>query len=146
MREAISPYLCLDRLRLLAASGQDVQAALRSVEPVPDEVQALLSLLTALLSPAPGEAMCTPADFATLLMPQIGALDHEEVWVICLDTRYHVQRIVLLYRGTANSSALRASEVFRPAVTLKSAAIVVVHNHPGGSTEPSPEDLDPAPI
>ena len=141
LREAIAPYLCLDDLRRLAASSENLQDALRSAEPVPDEVQALLSLFAELLTPGPNEVLRTPAEFAALLLPQMGALDHEEFWVICLDTRFHVQRIVPLYRGTANSSVLRTSEVFRPAIALSSTAIVVAHNHPGHSTCASSEDV-----
>ena len=141
LREAIAPYLCLDDLRRLAASGENIQDALRRADAVPDEVQALLSLLSALLAPGPSEAIRTPAEFAALLMTEMGTLSHEEFWIICLDTRFHVQRIVPLYRGTANASVLRASEVFRPAITLSSTAIMVAHNHPGHSTCASPEDV-----
>ena len=141
LREALAPYLCLDELRRLAASGENLQAAVRLAEPAPRPVQALLALLAALLTPGPTTILITPADFAALLMTEMGALSHEELWVICLDTRYHVQRIVPLYRRSANSSTLRASEVFRPAIALSSPAIVVAHNHPGGSTSPSPEDV-----
>ena len=134
-------HLCLDNLRRLAASGENIQDALRKADAVPDEVQALLSLLAALLAPGQTDALTTPADFAALLMSQMGTLSHEEFWIICLDTRFHVQRIVPLYRGTAHSSVLRTSEVFRPAIALSSTAIVVAHNHPGHSTCASSEDV-----
>jgi len=141
LHEAIAPYLCLDNLRRLAASGKSLQAALRSADPVPDEVQALVSLLATLLTPGPTEAITTPADLAALLIAKIGHLDHEEFWVVCLDTRLRLQSIVPLYRGTATASVLRVSEVFRPAIALNSTAIMVAHNHPGGSTSPSSEDI-----
>lgn len=140
LREAIAQYLCLDDLRRLATEGKEIQASLRGTGPVPEEVQALLSLLRALLAPAPQEAIRSPSDVAALLMTEMGCLDHEEFWVICLDTQHHVQRILPLYRGTLNSSDVRASEIFRPAIALNSNAIVVAHNHPSGCTTPSPED------
>lgn len=140
LREAIAQYLCLDDLRQLATRGEDICSILRSGEPVPEEVQALISLMSALLSPVPGEAIRSPADIAALLMTEMGCLDHEEFWVVCLDTKNHVQRIMQLYRGTLNSSTVRVSEIFRPAIALNSNAIVVAHNHPSGSTTPSPED------
>jgi hypothetical protein len=142
LREAIAPYLCLDELRRMATSGQDVQAALRRDEPPPDEIQALLSLLTALLSPLPGEVMRSAADLAARLLIEIGHLDHEVFVVACLDNALHIQRIVSLYRGTANSTAVRVGEVFRPAIALGSTSIIVAHNHPAGSTTPSPEDVE----
>jgi DNA repair protein RadC len=36
---------------------------------------------------------------------------------------------------------VRAAEVYRPAVSRTSPAIVVLHNHPSGDPTPSPEDV-----
>src|SRR5258708_4655227 len=52
LREAITPYLSLADLRRLAASGEDVHAALSSLEPVPEAVRGLLALLCLLLTPS----------------------------------------------------------------------------------------------
>lgn len=141
LREAIAPYLCLNELRRLAAGGENLQTILRHAEPVPDEVQALLTLLTTLLKPRPNEAIGKAGDLAAMLMLDMGDLDHEEFWVICLDIKNHVQHIQRLYTGTLTSSAVRVSEVFRLPLRLNSAAIIVAHCHPSGSTTPSPEDL-----
>src|SRR6266702_1230901 len=46
-----------------------------------------------------------------------------------------------LYQGTANSSVLRAAEVFRPAVIRNCPGLILCHNHPSGDPEPSPEDI-----
>lgn len=140
LRQAIAPYLCLDELRALATSGSDLQSALKR-QPVPEELQALLTLIAALLKPRPDEAIGKPADLAALLMLEMGALDHEEFWVVCLDTKNHVQSIQHLYTGSLNATVVRVSEVFRLPLRLNSAAIIVAHCHPGGSTTPSPEDL-----
>ena len=61
--------------------------------------------------------------------------------VLSLDTKNHVVANLALYRGTVNSSVLRASEIFRPAVTRNCPAIIVCHNHPSGDPTPSPEDI-----
>lgn len=140
LREAIAPYLCLDRLRTLVSRRAELQAALQQ-QPVPEEIHAVLALITTLLKPRPDEAIGKAADLAAMLMLEMGALDHEEFWVVCLDTKNHVQTIQHLYAGTLNSSAVRVSEVFRLPLRLNSAAIVVAHCHPSGSTAPSPEDL-----
>src|SRR5258708_19387321 len=52
LREAIAPYLCLDELRRLAASGASVQDALKRVGGLPEEMQAPLSLLQVLPTPS----------------------------------------------------------------------------------------------
>jgi DNA repair protein RadC len=142
LREAIAPYLCLAELRKLAAGGEDVQAAIRSLERIPEEVQALVSLLRVLVTPRSDERITQPSDMAALLMLQMGLLDHEEFWVVCLDTKNHVQRIHRLYKGSLNSSVVRVGEVFRLPLLLKSHSIIVAHCHPSGSTEASPEDIE----
>jgi DNA repair protein RadC len=43
--------------------------------------------------------------------------------------------------GTLNSSIIHPREVFRAAVQLPCASIVIAHNHPSGNLEPSNEDL-----
>lgn len=143
LREAIAPYLCLAELRLLATSGGDtIQAALKNVEGMPEEVQALLGLLQVLLAPGKDERITRPADLAALLVLTMGHLEHEEFWVACLDTKNHVQRLHRLYKGSLNSSVVRACELFRLPIQLNSAAIIVAHNHPSGSVVASPEDID----
>jgi DNA repair protein RadC len=49
------------------------------------------------------------------------------------------KRIVTI--GTLNSSLVHPREVFADAITDRAAAIVVAHNHPGGSLHPSGPDL-----
>ena len=44
--------------------------------------------------------------------------------------------------GNVNSSVIRASEVFRPAVQANAPSIIVVHNHPSGDPAPSSQDVD----
>ncbi len=142
LREAIAPYLCLADLRRLAASGEDIQAALKSLEGIPEEVQALVRLLRVLMKPLADERITRPADIAALLMLEMGHLDHEEFWQVCLDTSNHVQRIQPLYRGSLNSSIVRVGELFRLPLLLNSASIIVAHNHPSGSTDASTEDIE----
>lgn len=142
LREAIAPYLCLEELRQLAAEGASVRDALKKMWGLPEEVQALLSLLQVLLAPREDEHIAGPPDLAALLMLEMGHLDHEEFWVVCLDTKHHVQRLQRLYKGSLNSSVVRTGEVFQLPILLKSACIIVAHNHPSGSPQASPEDIE----
>src|SRR5258708_19087626 len=111
------------------------------MEGVPEEVQALICLLQVLLTPIKDECITQPGDLAALLMLEMGHLDHEELWVVCLDTKNHVQRLHRLYRGSLNSSVVRVCELFRVPLVLNSASIIVAHNHPSGTTQPSTEDI-----
>ncbi len=43
--------------------------------------------------------------------------------------------------GTLNASLIHPRECFRRAIVKRACGVVFVHNHPGGSLEPSVEDL-----
>jgi len=141
LREAVAPYLCLAELRRVAASSEDIQSAVRQSEPLPEEVRALLTILRVLLTPRPDERIISSRDIAALLMVLMGHLDHEEMWIICLDMKNHVQRIHPLYIGTLSTAGVRTGELFRLPLLLNSASIIMVHNHPGGVPDPSEDDI-----
>jgi DNA repair protein RadC len=83
----------------------------------------------------------SPTDAAQLLQLEMGHLDQEQLRVICLDTKNRVQKMHIVYIGSLNSAAIRIGEVFKEALKLNSAALIVVHNHPSGDPTPSPEDV-----
>ncbi len=81
-------------------------------------------------------------DAANLVRMDMMYLNHEEMRILILDTKNHVVENVNRYRGTVNSSVLRAAEVFRPAVIRNCPSVIVCHNHPSGDPTPSPEDME----
>lgn len=83
----------------------------------------------------------SPADVAKLFMAEMMALDQEELWVACLDTKNRLVKVAKVYRGSVNTAMIRVGEVFKEALRLNAAAIVVVHNHPSTDPTPSPEDI-----
>jgi len=83
----------------------------------------------------------SPVDAANILQYFLGNLDHEELWVMNLDTRNRVMSLIELYKGSVNSSQIRVSEIFRQAVVDNAPAIIVAHNHPSGDISPSPDDV-----
>ncbi len=44
--------------------------------------------------------------------------------------------------GTVNASIVHPRDVFAPALEHNATAVIVAHNHPSGSAEPSPEDRE----
>ena len=46
-----------------------------------------------------------------------------------------------VYIGSLNSASVRVGELFREAIRVNSAAVIVAHNHPSGDPTPSPEDV-----
>src|SRR6202521_4236444 len=84
----------------------------------------------------------TPADAANLVMLEMAYLDTEQMRILLLDAKSHLVEKVSLYQGTANSSVLRAAEVFRPAIIRNCPGLILCHNHPSGDPTPSQEDIE----
>lgn len=82
-----------------------------------------------------------PIDLADRLILQMGRLENEELRVVVLDTKNHVLKVETVYQGNVSSTLVRVGELFRTAVRLNAAGIILVHNHPSGDPTPSPDDL-----
>lgn len=74
--------------------------------------------------------------------PRLATLDHEEVWLLCLDGRSGLKATLRIAQGGLHGCALTARDVLAPAVKNAAAAILLVHNHPSGDPEPSPDDVE----
>jgi DNA repair protein RadC len=73
--------------------------------------------------------------------PLLAALDHEEVWLLCLDGRSALKSSRRIAQGGQHGCALTARDVLAPAVKDAASAILLVHNHPSGDPRPSPDDV-----
>jgi DNA repair protein RadC len=80
-------------------------------------------------------------DIADRLVLQMGRLEREELRVVLLNTKNVVLRVETVYQGNVSSSLVRVGELFRDAVRLNAASLILVHNHPSGDPTPSPDDL-----
>lgn len=83
----------------------------------------------------------SPQDAAELVRYEMSALEQEELRVILLDTRNGVLNIETIYKGSLNSSQVRVGELFKAAVRRNAASVIVIHNHPSGDPNPSPDDV-----
>jgi DNA repair protein RadC len=81
-----------------------------------------------------------PEDVVQLMAPRLRALQHEEFHVLILNTRHRVLRIQIVSRGILDAALVHPREVFAPALEERGSAVILVHNHPSGDPEPSPED------
>jgi DNA repair protein RadC len=68
-------------------------------------------------------------------------LEVEKFWVLCLDRKNRLIRRVESTSGTATSSLVHPREVFRDAIRVSAAAVIVAHNHPSGDPAPSRADI-----
>ncbi len=83
----------------------------------------------------------SPSDAANLLIPEMAGLEQEQMRVVLLNTKNRVLGIPLVYQGSLHTTVIRVGELFRDAVRLNAAAVIVAHNHPSGDPTPSPEDV-----
>ena len=94
-----------------------------------------------LTSSGSGAAFRTPADVAAYLGPEMADLPQEQLRVVLLDGRGRLIDAPLVYQGGQSETAVRLADCFREAVRCSAAAMVLVHNHPSGDAEGSPDDL-----
>ncbi len=67
--------------------------------------------------------------------------DQEETWVLLLNTKNQITHDALVYRGTISQVLIRISEIFKAAVRVNAAGLIMSHCHPSGDPSPSPEDV-----
>jgi DNA repair protein RadC len=83
----------------------------------------------------------TPEDlvsnYSNLFRDQV----HERFIVFWLSSSNSVMGFEVVSEGILNSSLVHPREVFRGAIVATCASIIVAHNHPSGSKEPSQEDV-----
>lgn len=90
---------------------------------------------------APRLYVTGPEDVADLFLSEMSGLDREHFRAILLDTKNRILGVRTISIGSLNSSIVHAREVFKAAVAESAQALVLVHNHPSGLPEPSPEDI-----
>jgi DNA repair protein RadC len=65
----------------------------------------------------------------------------EEFLVVCLNGAHEVLGWVKVSRGGFGHAPVDPRVVFAVALQAASSAILLAHNHPAGTTDPSPEDI-----
>lgn len=81
-----------------------------------------------------------PAKAAEVLKAMIKDEGRESVVVLAMNARRTIIGAQVVSTGTLTQSVAHPREVFRMAIQLGAAAIVVGHNHPSGDPTPSPDD------
>ncbi|AGH39281.1 hypothetical protein F542_2550 [Bibersteinia trehalosi USDA-ARS-USMARC-188] len=67
--------------------------------------------------------------------------DEREVFmVLFLDNQHRLLKIEKLFFGTVNQTEVHPREIIKAVLKYNAAAIIIAHNHPSGSCEPSEAD------
>jgi DNA repair protein RadC len=83
----------------------------------------------------------SPQDAVDILMPYLRDEPQENFVAIFVNTKNEVLRTKSITTGTLDSSLITPRELFREAISMNSASVIIAHNHPSGDPTPSREDI-----
>ena len=90
----------------------------------------------------PGEVFQKSTQVYEHFKMRLGELSQESFHTLILDNKHRIIREKIITLGTLNQSLIHPRECFAPAIELRAAAIILVHNHPSGDPLPSNQDIE----
>ncbi|MCE5203692.1 MAG: DNA repair protein RadC [Coriobacteriales bacterium] len=85
--------------------------------------------------------LSTPQDVVRVCEPRMRGEDREHFWALALNVKNQLIRTIEVSVGSLNASIVHPRELFKDAVRVSAASVVVVHNHPSGDPTPSSADI-----
>ena len=76
-----------------------------------------------------------------IMNPLLGHLFHEEFWVLYLNNSHKVLAKTQMSKGGMTGTIVDIRIVLKQALEYSATAIVLVHNHPSGTLQPSKSDI-----
>jgi DNA repair protein RadC len=76
-----------------------------------------------------------------IMQPIIGELPHEEFWILFLNNSNKVLSKSQLSKGGITGTVVDVRLVFKMALEQNATSLLLVHNHPSGSLQPSDADI-----
>lgn len=122
------------RLRMMAGIGK--QRAMR--------LQAAMELgrRVALSDVGAQEMVQSDRDVVRVMESTLANLQHEECWALYLASSGRVIERMRVSQGGVQATVVDCKLIIKRAVELLATQIVLVHNHPSGSVEPSRQDME----
>ncbi len=87
-----------------------------------------------------GEALSNPRVAREFLGTWIGQRESEAFGVLFIDNRHRVIESEILFFGTIDGASVHPREVVKRVLHHNAAAVILTHNHPSGTVEPSQAD------
>lgn len=75
-------------------------------------------------------------------LSDMGVLSKEQLRGLYLNSRYQLVHEETISVGSLTANIVHPREVFQPAIERGAVAVIVAHNHPSGSTEPTEADME----
>lgn len=90
-----------------------------------------------------GRAITTAADAAAVVVPLLGNESQEVFGVLHLDSKARLLGAQEIARGALAETIVSVRPILAACLGERnSAAVVLFHNHPSGTPDPSPEDIE----
>jgi DNA repair protein RadC len=90
---------------------------------------------------ARGEQLNSSREVYNVMKPLFAQNDDVETFFcLFLDGRNRIISIEKMFSGSISSAAIYPREIVKQVIAMKACAVVMAHNHPSGSTDPSTED------
>ncbi len=81
------------------------------------------------------------SDAIRALRPIFDGLQHEECWVLFMTSSARVVERLKISQGGVQATVVDNRLIFKRALELLASRILIAHNHPSGSAEPSQADI-----
>jgi DNA repair protein RadC len=124
----------IDSLQKVTGIGKDKSATLAAAFELSRRIQSQSKLFS-------NKKVTSPEVVAEIFMPLLRDEMKERFVVVCLNSSNKIIKHETISMGNLNSSIVHPREIFKVAIDCLSASIILVHNHPSGSLEPSSEDI-----
>ena len=82
------------------------------------------------------------SDVYNLFKGKFDDKEQEHFYCLYLDNRKKLKKQKLLFIGTLNYSIVHPREIFKEAYMVGAISIIIIHNHPTGDINPSPQDIE----
>lgn len=86
------------------------------------------------------DVVASDDDVVRLMEPQLAGLQHEECWALYLSSSGRVLERMRISQGGIQATVVDCRLILKRALELLAVQIVLVHNHPSGSSSPSEQD------
>ena len=88
------------------------------------------------------ERVAKPHDVYDAVLPYYRGADREILSVLCLDAQNQPNCFNVASIGALNTTRTRPADILKAAILSNALGLVLIHNHPSGELEPSPEDIE----
>lgn len=105
-----------------------------------EKIRAVAKLSGSFIIGSSSQAICNASDIVPLVA-DMKYLTHEEMRIIIVDGGNNVLTVNTISVGGANLVSYGRDKVLRAVLSAGGRGFFLVHNHPGGSSEPSKEDI-----